>query len=78
MFEVGFSELLVIFALALVVLGPEKLPRLAAQVGRWVGRARGMARQFRDQLEVEATNLERSTPASPPESSHEREPGKSP
>jgi len=78
MFEVGFSELLVIFALALVVLGPEKLPRLAAQIGRWIGRARGMARQFRDQLEMEASNLERSAPPpSPPpaEDSHERGPG---
>ena len=53
-----FPELLVIFALALVVLGPEKLPKLAQQVGRWVGRARAMARQFRDQLEEEAHNLE--------------------
>jgi sec-independent protein translocase protein TatB len=53
MFEVGFSELLVIFVLALVVLGPEKLPRLAQQVGRWIGRARAMAKQFREQLEDE-------------------------
>ena len=58
MFEVGFSELLLIFALALVVLGPERLPKLAQQVGRWVGRARAMARQFRDQLDEEAHNLE--------------------
>ncbi len=58
MFEVGFSELLLIFALALIVLGPEKLPKLAQQVGRWVGRARAMARQFREQLEEEAHNLE--------------------
>jgi sec-independent protein translocase protein TatB len=58
MFEVGFTELLLIFGLALVVLGPEKLPKLAQQVGRWVGRARAMARQFRDQLEEEAHNLE--------------------
>jgi|SRR5882672_11402461 len=58
MFEVGFTELLLIFALALIVLGPEKLPKLAQQVGRWVGRARAMARQFRDQLDEEAANLE--------------------
>ena len=58
MFEVGFTELLLIFALALLVLGPQKLPKLAQQVGRWVGRARAMARQFRDQLEEEAHNLE--------------------
>jgi sec-independent protein translocase protein TatB len=53
MFEIGFTELLVIFVLALVVLGPEKLPRLAQQVGRWLGRARAMAKQFREQLEDE-------------------------
>ena len=53
MFDIGFSEVLVIFVLALVVLGPEKLPKVAAQVGRWIGRARGMARQFREQLEEE-------------------------
>ena len=35
------------------MLGPEKLPRVVAEVGRWVGRARAMARQFRDQLEEE-------------------------
>jgi len=57
MFEVGFSEMLVIFALALVVLGPEKLPKLVAQLGRWAGRARAMARQFRDQLETEAETI---------------------
>jgi sec-independent protein translocase protein TatB len=55
MFEVGFSELLLIMALALIVLGPEKLPKVAAQIGRWMGRARAMARQFREQLEVEAS-----------------------
>src|SRR6186713_585045 len=60
MFEVGFSEMLLIAVLALVVLGPERLPRVAAQMGRWVGRARAMARQFREQLEEEAT-LEATT-----------------
>ena len=53
MFDIGFSEILVIFILALVVLGPEKLPRVVREVGRWVGRARAMARQFQDQLEEE-------------------------
>jgi sec-independent protein translocase protein TatB len=58
MFEVGFTEILVISVLALVVLGPEKLPRVAAQIGKWVGRARTMARQFREQLEDEVTLAE--------------------
>jgi sec-independent protein translocase protein TatB len=53
MFDIGFSEILVIFILALIVLGPEKLPRVVREVGRWVGRARAMARQFQDQLEEE-------------------------
>jgi sec-independent protein translocase protein TatB len=72
MFGIDFSEILVIFVIALVVLGPEKLPKLAATVGRWVGRARAMARQFREQLEQEAANIQRATdlrtppPASPP------------
>ena len=57
MFDIGFSKILVIFVLALIVLGPEKLPKVASQVGRWIGRARGMARQFREQLEEEV-NLE--------------------
>jgi sec-independent protein translocase protein TatB len=52
-FEGRFTEILIIFVLALVVLGPEKLPRVVAEVGRWVGRARAMARQFREQLEEE-------------------------
>ena len=53
MFDIGFSEILVIFILALIVLGPEKLPRVVREIGRWVGRARAMARQFQEQLEEE-------------------------
>lgn len=53
MFEVGFTEILLISTLALIVLGPEKLPRVARQLGRWMGKARSMARQFREQLEEE-------------------------
>jgi sec-independent protein translocase protein TatB len=57
MFDIGFSEVLVIAGLALIVLGPDKLPQVARTIGRWAGRARAMARQFRDQLESEADNL---------------------
>ena len=57
MFEVGFTEIILILGIALLVLGPEKLPKLANQVGRWAGRARAMARQLRQQLDEEVTVL---------------------
>ncbi len=53
MFEVGFTEIVLIFGIALLVLGPARLPKLAADLGRWAGRARAMARQLRTQLEQE-------------------------
>ncbi len=68
MFEVGFSELLLIFVIALVVLGPAKLPKLVSQVGRWAGKAKAMARQFREQLENEINldELAKTQAKSPP------------
>jgi Tat protein translocase TatB subunit len=67
MFEVGFTEIVLILGLALLVLGPEKLPGLAQKVGRWTGRARAMARQLRTQLEQEVTieEITRSHPVPP-------------
>jgi len=56
-FDFSITELAIIFGVALVVLGPKKLPGLVAQVGRWVGRARHMARQFREQLESEVNSI---------------------
>jgi Tat protein translocase TatB subunit len=68
MFEVGFTEILLILGIALLVLGPEKLPGLAEKVGRWTGRARAMARQLRTQLEHEVTmeEMTRARAAQPP------------
>lgn len=58
MFEVGFTEIVLILGIALIVLGPEKLPRVASQVGRWLGRARVMARQLKIQLDEETLKTE--------------------
>ena len=71
MFEIGFWELALIFALGLVVLGPEKLPKVAAQLGRYAGQARRMARtltaQIQDELEAEErrSRAKESRPAAP-------------
>lgn len=55
MLDVGFSEILLTSAIALIVLGPERLPKVARQVGNWMGRARVMARQLTEQLEREVS-----------------------
>ena len=46
MFDLGLPELLVIGIVALIVVGPKDLPVLFRQVGKFVGRAKGMAREF--------------------------------
>ena len=47
MFDVGYSELLLIAIVTLLVVGPKELPNLLRQIGRWTGKARAMARHFR-------------------------------
>ena len=49
----GFAELIVIFTIALIVVGPERLPGLVRTVGRFVGRARRMAQAMQYELERE-------------------------
>lgn len=53
MFDIGFWELSLIMLLALLVLGPERLPRMVSTLGGWAGRARFMARSLRMQVERE-------------------------
>jgi len=55
---IGFWELVILFLIGLVVLGPERLPRVANQLGSWVGQARRMTRMMKRQLEDEL-NLEK-------------------
>jgi sec-independent protein translocase protein TatB len=47
MFGIDSSEFLLVALVALVVIGPKDLPKAMRVVGYWVGRARGVARQFR-------------------------------
>jgi len=53
MFDIGFWELFILFGIGLVVLGPERLPRVAMKVGRWAGQARRTARNLTTQLRSE-------------------------
>ena len=50
---IGFFELVIIAMIGLVVLGPKRLPKVANQLGTWVGQARRMARVMKRQLEEE-------------------------
>ena len=63
MFDVGFAELVFLAVLGLVFLGPKRLPRVAAQLGRWVGQARRMSRTLMYQLRQEV-NLDDPQPFS--------------
>ena len=47
MFDVAPSEFLLVAIVALVVIGPKDLPKAMRLLGYWVGKARGVARQFR-------------------------------
>lgn len=62
MFDIGFSELLIIAIVALVVLGPERLPKAARFAGLWVRRARAQWHSVKDEFERElaAEELKRS------------------
>jgi len=50
MLDVGWSELVIIGVVALVVVGPKELPSLLRTVGQWAGKARRMAAEFQGQL----------------------------
>jgi sec-independent protein translocase protein TatB len=78
MFDLGFWELALIFVLALLVLGPERLPKVASQLGQWAGQARRMARvlttQLRQELDVDPSRAFDDLVAtkSPPRPSYNR------
>lgn len=61
MFDIGFWELTVIAVVALIVIGPERLPKVARTVGLWVGRMRGMVLSVKADIdrELRAEELKR-------------------
>ena len=63
MFDIGFSELLVIGVVALIVLGPDKLPTAARTCGLWLGRIRRSVSNIQQEInqELRAEELRRTT-----------------
>ena len=53
MFDFGFWELAIIMVVALLVVGPERLPVLAGQAGRWIGKAKRILNSLRTDIESE-------------------------
>lgn len=58
MFDVGFWELTIIAVVALIVIGPEKLPSVARTMGYWIGRARSFAATVREDIKQEVDKSE--------------------
>ncbi len=58
MFDIGFLEIVIIASIALVVLGPERLPRAARTAGMWVGRARRMVADVKSDIDREIRESE--------------------
>jgi len=65
MFDIGWSELVVIAIVALIAIGPKELPGVLRMVGQWMGKARKMAAEFQGQFqeamrEAEMADLKKS------------------
>ncbi len=56
--DLSWSHILLLLIVALVVVGPKDLPRLMREVGRWAGKARAMADQFRKSFDEMARQSE--------------------
>lgn len=71
---IGFFELIILSLIGLIVLGPERLPRVANQLGNWLGQARRMTRVMKRQLEDEL-NFEKDLNIKPPNREPSSQPG---
>ncbi len=61
MFDLGWSEILIIVVVALVVIGPKDLPVAVRAVSKWAGKARSLARDFQDSMAELAKESELDT-----------------
>jgi len=59
MFDIGFQELIIIFVVALLVFGPEKLPEVGRTLGKWMIEIRRGIQHAKVQMESEVSDLEK-------------------
>jgi len=64
MFGLGMPEIFLILAIALIVIGPKKLPELAKTLGRAMGEFKRSAQDFKKSIDIETTLKDIETPAS--------------
>ncbi len=78
MFDIGFWEVGLILLLALLILGPERLPKAARTIGFWVGRARGAYYSMRSEMdrEFQVEEMRKMGRSFEDEMSHLRESGR--
>lgn len=78
--NIGSSELLIILVLALLLLGPKRLPEVGESLGKTLRRFKQASRELRDELENERDsigldrNLEEKRPAPPADTQPREEP----
>jgi sec-independent protein translocase protein TatB len=58
MFDLGWAEMAIIMLVALIVIGPKDLPKVARTIGQWTGKARALARDFQRSLDDMAREAE--------------------
>lgn len=61
MFDIGFSEILIIAVVAILVVGPKEFPALVRGIGRWMGKARAVAGEVRSEFQRELAKTEELT-----------------
>jgi TatA/E family protein of Tat protein translocase len=73
--NLGFSEMVFLFLLALIIFGPKKMPEIGRQIGKALNEFKRASNEFKAQIETEIANIERETkpeflpPSEPPEGS---------
>ncbi len=82
MFGIGFSEIVVIVVIALLVLGPERLPSLARVIGRGIRDLKRAAQDYRDDFDLgldepsDSTDREKRPPSTPDSGADDADTGK--